>query len=68
MKTLSLRKQAQAAPKYVLCIETFGYLANTQNLTGIIFTDYLELAMPFSIGFDNPKDKLSIWNAELQRK
>ena len=68
MKKLSLRKQAQMAPKYVLYIETLGFLANRQGLTGIIFTNSVELAMEYSIGFDDPETKLGIWNAELKRK
>ena len=66
-KTLSLRKQALLAPKYVLFIDGPGYLADKQNLTGVIFTEELELARKFSIGFDNPVDKLAIWNAEAKR-
>lgn len=63
----SLRKAAANAPKYVLLIEGAGYLASTQGLSGINFTPYLELAMQYSIGFDNPKIKLGIWNAAAKK-
>lgn len=55
------------APKYVLFIKGAGYLANTQKLTGIIFTDRLELAQIFAVGFDSVESKTSIWDAEAKR-
>lgn len=63
----SLKKQIQEAPKYVLYIEGAGYLADNQNLTGIIFTDELKNAMLYAVGFDNPEIKLGIWNAEAKK-
>lgn len=50
-------------PKYGLYMETLGWLANEQQLTGVIFTADKELVMQFAEGFDNPIAKLSIWNA-----
>lgn len=67
MKTLSLRKQAELAPKYVLFIDGAGYLSNKQGLTGINFTDKVENAEKFSVGFDNEDMKLGIWNAAAKR-
>lgn len=66
-KTLSLRKQAELAPKFVLFIDGPSYLAEKQGLTGVNFTPELELAMKYSIGFDDAEQKLSIWNAEAKR-
>ena len=63
----SLKKQIDEAPKYVLYIEGAGYLADNQNLTGIIFTDDLKNAMLYAVGFDNPEIKLGIWNAEAKK-
>jgi len=60
-------KQAELAPKYVLYIEGAGYLADDQSLRGLIFTDELELARKFSVGFDDPAQKLGIWNAEAKK-
>ncbi len=62
-KQMSLRKQAQLAPKYVLKMDGAGYLADEQKLSGVNFTDKVEDAMKFSIGFDNPELKTGIWNA-----
>jgi len=66
-KTLSLRKQAELAPKFVLFIDGPGYLAEKQGLTGVNFTPELELAMKYSIGFDDAEQKLSIWNVAAKR-
>lgn len=62
-KQMSLRKQAQLAPKYVLKIDGVGYLSDEQGLRGVNITETVDNAMMFSVGFDNPKDKISIWNA-----
>lgn len=67
MKTLSKKQQIANAPKFVLYNETLGFLANKQNLTGVIFTEELELAMQFAEGFDNPSDKLEIWNLSARK-
>jgi hypothetical protein len=63
----SLKKQIKEAPKYVLYIEGAGYLADNQNLTGIIFTDDVKYARLYAVGFDNPEIKLGIWNAEAKK-
>lgn len=69
MKTLSLRKQAQQAPKFVLKLEDLNlFLASTQNLTGCKLTQDIKHAQQFSVGFDNPETKTSIWNATAQRQ
>lgn len=59
----SLRQQAINAPKYVLYNETLGFLADDQTMTSLNFTPEKELARQFSIGFDDPNQKLGIWNA-----
>jgi hypothetical protein len=67
-KKISLRKQAELAPKYVLHIESLGYLADQQHLMGVVFTTELELARKFSVGFDDPQQKIEIWSATLKRQ
>lgn len=67
MAQLSRKQQIAAAPKYGLYIEGAGWLANKQQLSGIVFTQDKELAQQFAEGFDNPSDKLAIWNAEAKR-
>jgi hypothetical protein len=62
---MTKKQQIAAAPKYGLYIETLGWLANQQNLSGVIFTQEKELAMSFAEGFDNPIMKLQTWNAAL---
>lgn len=59
-KHISLRKQAQLAPKYVLHC-SFGYVADDQELSGCKFTQYIELARKYSIGFDDPTTKAMVW-------
>ncbi len=63
----SIKKQINEAPKYVLYIEGAGYLAENQDLTGIIFTDDVKQARLYAVGFDNPIDKLGIWNAHAKK-
>ena len=67
MKTLSLRKQAALAPKYVLFIDGAGYLASEQELSGINFSDDVNGARQFSVGFDDPNQKEGIWSATARR-
>ena len=59
----SLRKQAQQAPKYVLHNAEFGYVAENQQLRGVRFTNDINAAMQYSIGFDNPEIKKPYWQA-----
>jgi len=61
----SLRKQANAAPKYVLH-HPLGYLSNKQGLSGVNFCYKIADAMEYAVGFDNPADKIGIWNATLK--
>lgn len=63
----SRKKQIAAAPKFGLFVDGAGWLANQQDLTGVNFTQDKGAAMQFAEGFDNPDDKLSVWNAELKR-
>jgi len=68
MKTLSLRKQAALAPKYVLGVDGVDlYLSAKQSISGCNLTDEISEAQKFSVGFDDPAAKISIWNAELKR-
>ena len=62
---ISAKKMAELAPKYGLFIEGAGWLAETQNLTGVLFTEHKELARNFSVGFDDVNIKTGIWNAEV---
>ncbi len=68
MKTLSLRAQAKAAPKYVLKVDGANfYLANSQPLSGINLTDNIKEAQLYSVGFDDPSMKCYVWTLVLQR-
>lgn len=58
MKTLSLRKQAQLAPKYVLKMDGLNlYYSERQPVSGFDITDDVNKAMMFSVGFDNENIK-----------
>lgn len=61
----SFRKKANAAPKYVLT-HPLGYLAEKQGLSGVNFCDNINDAREYATGFDNPEDKISIWNSTLK--
>lgn len=52
---------------YVLFIEGAGYLAKTQNLTGVVFTEDIALAREYNKAVDYPETKVAIWNAEAKR-
>jgi hypothetical protein len=68
MTTLSLRKQAQLAPKYVLQMEGLNlFVAEKQGLTGCNLTDNVNEAMKYSVGFDNEEMKTAIWTATAKR-
>lgn len=61
MPTLStLRKQARNAPKYVLHC-SFGYVADKQELSGCNFTQDINAARQYAVGFDDPAQKAMIW-------
>ncbi len=64
-KTMAqLRKAANAAPKYVLHSDEFGYdiyIADEQLTNGSPITDKLEEALKYSIGFDQKEMKLHYW-------
>lgn len=62
-----MKEKIKNAPKFGLFIEGAGWLANTQFMNGIVFTDSQDLAMQFSEGFDDPVIKLGIWNAEAKK-
>lgn len=63
----SQRKLAQQAPKYVLASIVEGsetlYVSDYQPLRGFNLTNRIDLAMRYSVGFDNPIDKVGYWNA-----
>jgi hypothetical protein len=65
MKTLSqLRKEAKAAPKYVLKMDGLElYYADRQPLSGFNVTENLNEAMLFSVCFDNEQIKVGAINA-----
>jgi hypothetical protein len=68
MKALSLRKQAQLAPKYVLQMDGLNlFVAEKQGLTGCNLTENINEAMQYSLGFDNEEMKLGIWTATAKR-
>lgn len=68
MKKLSLRKQAQLAPKYVLQTDDdLLFVAAEQGLIGCNLTNDINEAMQFSIGFDNEALKLGYYNATIRR-
>jgi hypothetical protein len=68
MKSLSLRKKAQLAPKYVLQMEELNlFVAEKQGLTGCNLTENISEAMQYSVGFDNAEMKLGIWTATAKR-
>lgn len=65
MKTLSLRKQAELAPKFVLMGQLDGklvYIADMRSLNDINMTTNIDNATKFSVGFDNPAIKCAAWN------
>lgn len=62
----SIKNAIKNAPKYVLHMEGNGYLAEEQKLTGVNFTHDINLARKFAHGFDNPDDKIDIWNAAVK--
>jgi hypothetical protein len=64
---MTKKQKLEAAPKYVLFIEGAGYLSDTQRLTGINFTQDINKAQKFAVGFDNPEMKTGIWNAAAKR-
>lgn len=66
MKKKSLKQQSKQAPQYGLYMEGLGWLANQQDLTGVIFTEHKELAMSFAEGFDDPRMKLAAWNTAFK--
>lgn len=61
------KKAIAIAPKFVLHITGAGYLSNHQGLTGVNFTHDLQDAEQYAVGFDDPKQKLEIWNAAAKR-
>lgn len=55
---------AQQAPKYALTSTQFGfplYIADTEKTNGSLIADKIEDALMFSVGFDNPADKIAYW-------
>ena len=67
MKKLSLRKQAQLAPKYVLKMEGLDlYYSDKQPLSGFDVTENIKEAMLFSVGFDNQEIKVGAISALAQ--
>ena len=62
MKNQSTKQRMQNAPKYVLFSKDRGYLANEQGFCGVRFTPNASSAMQYSTGFDNPSDKIWVWN------
>lgn len=69
-KTLSLRKQALLAPKFVLVTNQYGsdMFISDMEKTNIPVTDTASEALEFSFGFDNPETKLSYWKAKTGYK
>jgi len=65
-KTLSLRKQALLAPKFVLVTNQYGsdMFISDMEKTNIPVTDTISEALEFSVGFDNPEIKLGYWKAK----
>jgi len=61
------RKAIDQAAKYVLCLDNSLYLSAKQNLTGCNLTEHIKQAQIFAYGFDNPTDKLEVWNISLRR-
>lgn len=67
MKKVSLRKQAELAPKYVLKMEGLDlYYSDRQPLSGFDVTENINKAMMFSVGFDNEEIKLGAIQALIQ--
>ena len=64
--TLSARKQALLAPKFVLVTNQFGFemFISDSDKTDIPFTNLQNEALEFSVGFDNPEMKLGYWKAK----
>jgi hypothetical protein len=63
MKKLTLKQQAELAPKYVLYIEGAGYISEKAESPdcAIAFTFNISEAIQYSIGFDNPNMKVGYW-------
>ena len=69
-KTLSLRKQALLAPKFVLVTNQYGsdMFISDMEKTNIPVTDTITEALEFSVGFDSEETKLSYWKAQTGYK
>lgn len=65
---IARKSKIDQAQKYVLCFDSILYLSNSQGLTGVNLTSDIKQAQIFAHGFDNPSDKLEVWNIALRRK
>ena len=64
-KTLSqLRKEANAAPKFVIEVVDSFFL----NSKGDNVTQDIEKALQYSVGFDNEEMKIQYWSTALNQQ
>lgn len=64
-KQMSLRKQAQLAPKFVLITKQYGFemfIADADKINMPVTNEKSE-ALEFSVGFDSEETKLSYYKA-----
>jgi len=69
MTTTQLQKEANKAPKYILKMEGLPlYVSSNQGISGVQLVAIPKKAMQYSVGFDNEKMKVVIWNTIAQRQ